>query len=256
MKQLIPIEHNNQRILTTQQIAEGYETTSDVITKNFNRNKERYEEGKHYFPLTGEEKLSFLNQGQFDSGLKNAQTLYLWTEKGALLHAKSLGTDQAWNTYDMLVETYFKAKENQLQLSGLSPELQLLIKIETTQKQQQQEISQANQRIDNMQEIIKLDTTSWRTDAKGLIVRIAQRWGGNDYIRDVQTDIHKLVDLRGRVSLSTRLTNMRRRMAEEGVSKSKRDKLNKVDVIAADPKLIEIYVAIVKEMAVKNGIAA
>lgn len=50
------------------------------------------------------------------------------------------------------------------------------------------------------------------------------------------------------------LTNKRRRMADEGICKSKRDKLTKVDIIADDKKLIEIYIAIVKEMAVKAGI--
>ncbi len=63
-----------------------------------------------------------------------------------------------------------------------------------------------------------------------------------------------MVDQRGGVSLETRLTNKRRRMADEGICKSKRDKLTRVDVIADDKKLIEIYVAIVKEMAVKYGI--
>lgn len=42
---------------------------------------------------------------------KNVNKLYLWTEKGALLHAKSLNTDQAWEVYDQLVETYFRAKD-------------------------------------------------------------------------------------------------------------------------------------------------
>jgi hypothetical protein len=40
-------------------------------------------------------------------------------------------------------------------------------------------------------------------------------------------------------------------MVDGGVRKSKRDRLSKVDVIADDKELIEIYVAIVKEMAVK-----
>lgn len=47
---------------------------------------------------------------------------------------------------------------------------------------------------------------------------------------------------------------MRRRMAEEGTSKSKRDKTTKVDVIAADKKLIEGYLIIIKEMAIKYGV--
>lgn len=44
-------------------------------------------------------------------------------------------------------------------------------------------------------------------------------------------------------------------MAEEGVCKSKRDKLSKVDIIAEDKKLIEGFVAIVKEMAIRYGVA-
>jgi hypothetical protein len=42
-------------------------------------------------------------------------------------------------------------------------------------------------------------------------------------------------------------------MAGEGVCKSRRDKLNKMDVIADDKKLIEIYIAVVKEMSIKYG---
>nr|DAR62177.1 MAG TPA: hypothetical protein [Caudoviricetes sp.] len=45
-------------------------------------------------------------------------------------------------------------------------------------------------------------------------------------------------------------------MAGEGVCRSKIEKLNKVDIIAEDKKLIEIYVAIVKELAVKYGVCA
>lgn len=43
--------------------------------------------------------------------LKYAKSLYLWTEKGALLHAKSLNTDKAWEVYDYLVDYYFRVKE-------------------------------------------------------------------------------------------------------------------------------------------------
>jgi anti-repressor protein len=43
-------------------------------------------------------------------------------------------------------------------------------------------------------------------------------------------------------------------MADEGVCKSKRDKLTYVDIIAEDKVLIELYVAIIKEMAIKYGV--
>ena len=107
---LVPIEQEGQRVLLTSQLAESYETEVQVITNNFNRNKARYQEGKHYYALEGEAKHNFLNQTQIELGsVKNAKTLYLWTERGALLHAKSLNTDRAWEVYDRLVETYFRA---------------------------------------------------------------------------------------------------------------------------------------------------
>jgi 6-phosphogluconate dehydrogenase (decarboxylating) len=50
-------------------------------------------------------------QYQIDTQFKYAKSLYLWTEKGALLHAKSLNTDKAWEVYDYLVDFYFRVKE-------------------------------------------------------------------------------------------------------------------------------------------------
>lgn len=110
MNNLQPIENNNQRVLTTAQIAEQYGTDAKAISKNFTRNKERYTEGKHYYCLTGDAKREFLNRYQIDDGLR-ATVFYLWTEKGALLHAKSLNTDQAWQAYEVLVDTYFSVRE-------------------------------------------------------------------------------------------------------------------------------------------------
>ncbi len=107
MEELQIVEYNNIRVLTTQQVAEAYQASTDTVTRNFNRNKDRYTEGKHYIALEGEEKNAFVDRGQIDRGLKNAKTLYLWTQKGCLLHAKSLNTDVAWEVYDRLVDNYF-----------------------------------------------------------------------------------------------------------------------------------------------------
>lgn len=115
MNELKIIEHKNQRVLTTQQLAESYGTTNDVVNKNFNRNKERYEEGKHYFLLQGEGLKNLKAKGQIDV-LPNANKFYLWTERGAFLHAKSLNTDKAWEVYDSLVEHYFKSTEQKTAL--------------------------------------------------------------------------------------------------------------------------------------------
>lgn len=141
-------------------------------------------------------------------------------------------------------------------IQELSPELRLLINMEIQQKQQAKAIEDVKKRVDGIREVVSLDTRSWREDARKLIMRIANAQGGMEYVRDTHAEVFRLVDLRGGVDLQTRLTNKRRRMADEGICKSKRDKLTNVDVIADDKKLIEIYVAIVKEMAVKYGVGA
>lgn len=148
MNELTVIERENQRVMTTAVLAEEYGTTREIISNNFNRNKERYTEGKHYYCLEGEERREFLNHHQIDDGLKNASKIYLWTEKGAFLHAKSLGTDRAWDVYDHLVESYFKKKEDLL--ADLSPELRAIIA-------QDKRVTAVEHRIDNLENTMTID---------------------------------------------------------------------------------------------------
>ena len=70
MNTLTVIERENQRVMTTAVLAEEYNTTSDVISKNFNRNKDKYVEGKHFYCLEGEELKEFKANGQIDDQLK------------------------------------------------------------------------------------------------------------------------------------------------------------------------------------------
>ena len=147
---------------------------------------------------------------------------------------------------------------------NLSPQLQVLIQMETRQKQiearqaeQATALAGLEQKLQNTCEVIALDKTAWRKDSEHLINKIARATGeGYGGIRLVYEEIYRSIESRAGVSLNTRLTNKRNRMAGEGVCKSKRDRLTRVDIIAEDKKLIEIYVAIVKELAVKYGVCA
>lgn len=148
MQKIFAIEARGQRVLTSAQIAECYGTTVDCIKQNFHANKTRFVEGKHYIALVGSELKDFKNKVriphsvenstgnevrithsaeikakyQFDTQFKYAKCLYLWTEKGALLHAKSLNTDKAWEVYDYLVDFYFRAKEKQKPAQKMIPQ--------------------------------------------------------------------------------------------------------------------------------------
>ena len=105
------LEVHGIRVLTTRQLASMYETQPQIITNNFIRNKTKYILEKHYISIDGEEMKQLKTSHQFDGELKQVSRAYFWTEKGALLHAKSLNTDKAWQVYDYLVDFYFRAKE-------------------------------------------------------------------------------------------------------------------------------------------------
>ena len=112
MSQLQVITYRNQRVLTTTQLAESYGTEEKLAQQNFSNNKNRYKEGKQFFLLQGSELKAFKDHFE-NLGLvkKNTSSLYLWTEKGAWLHAKSLNTDEAWDAYEMLVDEYYRVIE-------------------------------------------------------------------------------------------------------------------------------------------------
>jgi len=114
LNKITPIENNNQRVLTTAQIAEAYGTEIKIISQNFSRNKERYQLGKHYYLLQGEELKAFRAIPQIEELPSNVGKIYLWTESGALLHAKSLNTNKAWEVYMYLVDFYFRHRAEEL----------------------------------------------------------------------------------------------------------------------------------------------
>lgn len=105
------VEYEGIRVATTRQIAEAYGATPKKVSNNFNANKARYTEGKHYFLLQGEELKAFWDLSLISGQEKRPPKLYLWTQRGALLLAKSINTDIAWKAYERLVDFYFEVKE-------------------------------------------------------------------------------------------------------------------------------------------------
>jgi len=61
MLKIIKIELNNERFLTTRQLADVYETDVNNIQSNFKRNASRFQEGKHFIKLEGQSLKEFKN---------------------------------------------------------------------------------------------------------------------------------------------------------------------------------------------------
>ncbi|MBQ0339700.1 ORF6N domain-containing protein [Providencia rettgeri] len=119
VQNLPPVQHNGVRVITTELLANVYETEINNIQQNFKRNKKRFIEGKHYFKVVGDTLNNLrLTVSHLQISAK-VRSLILWTERGAARHAKILDTDNAWDVFEALEDFYFAKKEDAQQKINL-----------------------------------------------------------------------------------------------------------------------------------------
>jgi molybdopterin converting factor small subunit len=259
MSSLIPIEYQNQRVLTTQQLAEVYEADPIKIQQNFNNNRDRYIPGKHYFVLEGENLKAFKNNLEnFEVVADRASRLYLWTEKGAWMHAKSLNTDRAWEAYESLIDTYYDIKQAALDYSKLSPELQMfqylfqsMAKQELRMQQLEEKTEKQAETITAIKDTIIQQPDNWREELNKMFNKIVMTVGGKQF-QEMRKQSYEELERRAGVNLEVRLRNLRARMLDAGKCKTAINEACKLDVIADDKKLREIYSKIVQELYIKH----
>ncbi len=250
MKDLTVVEHGNQRILTTQQLAEGYGATTRNISENFNNHKARFIEGKHYYCLEGVGLKAFKSEYDNIGLAQNVNKLYLWTERGALRHAKILATDEAWEVYETLEDTYFRVQQPQTQIQVLVQAVNLLAEQERRMLQLEASNKEQTQTLKTIKETVIATPDDWRGDVNRMFNRIVRTLGNKRY-QEIRTESYKLLEQRAHVLLGRRLLNLRVRLMEQGASKTKINKACKLDVIEQDPKLREIYSKIIQEYTIK-----
>ena len=147
MNELMVLEHNSIRVMTTEQLAEAYGCAPKQIQQNFNNNRVRFIAGKHFFVLEGQDLQTFRLQVENIELQISPKTrhLYLWTERGAARHSKMLGTERAWDVFEQLEDSYFKVAKN------MTPEEFLLFSAQRM-VEQAKAIKAANARIDKVDE--------------------------------------------------------------------------------------------------------
>jgi molybdopterin converting factor small subunit len=254
MSNLIPIEHHNQRVLTTQQIAQLYETDTDKIKQNFSYNRDRYIPGVHYYIAEGELLKRIKSEVENFDLAPNVNKLYLWTEKGALLHAKSLNTDRAWDVYSELVDTYFRAQELMKPASIedlIIMQAQSMKELKAEVQQLKADTSQAKQTVEAIKDTIITQPDNWREELNKMFNKIVIVVGGEQF-REMRKASYEELESRAGVNLDARLRNLRARMLDAGKSKTAINEACKLDVIAEDKKLREIYSKIVQELYIKH----
>ena len=259
----------NKKCISDKTVAEIHNMKTYHVRENISKNIKRFKKYVDFVDLKeviGDTDNNILNAlGYTNMEIGKAQNIYLLSERGYAKLIKIMDTDLAWEIHDKLIDEYFELrdeKEMPLGVQQLSPELQMFSKMfeavakqELEQKRQAEHIREVEERVDSIREVVSLDTTSWRDDTGNIIRKIGLSLGGGQAYSQVRSESYSYLEKRMGVNLKQRLTNKRRRMADEGICKSKRDRLSYIDIIADDKKLIEGYTAIVKEMAIEYNVA-
>lgn len=174
---MTPVEYKGQIVITTAQLAEVYGASPDNIKDNFNRNKDRFVNGKHYILLTGNDLRQFKNQvAETDLVDKRTSQLYLWTRRGASRHCKILGTDKAWEQFDYLEDNYFEKQPKSIPLTT-AQQIQLLAQgnVELNQR-----VDTLAERMDNFEQNLPLLPEDADDVSKEVKKRVTELLGGKN----------------------------------------------------------------------------
>lgn len=205
---MYPVDYNGVRVLTTEQLAQAYECEPSHIIKNFNNNKDHFEEGKHFFKIEGDELRDFKNYIQnLDVVGSRTKSLYLWTRRGASRHCKMLGTEKAWEMYDNLEENYFNPPQKKMTaaeiLSGMAEELvkqeRRTARLEMRQERNEENFKILNSRMDTFNGISTDEDKRQKLNSmiRAFSLKAGMRFdeGWRNFIRAYNTAFHANVNL-------------------------------------------------------------
>src|SRR5690625_3803672 len=170
---------------------------------------------------------------------------YSFGKKGAMQLALKYDAKTRFRVINYIEELEEKNKPTSIE--------DLIIMQAESVKELKGEVKEIKSNQENITKIISLrNEKDWRDDTNKIINTIARMNGGT--YRQTRQESYSRLETRARCDLQRRLENKIERMKKSGVPKRTLTNLNYLDVIADDDRLIEIYLAIVREMAVEHNI--
>lgn len=190
-------------------------------------------------------------QSSYINKQNKEQPCYEFGKQGAMQLALKYDAKTRYN-----VISYIEQLENDnkpmTQLELMQMQVNQLIEQDRKLSEQSERISTVEKTTNDIKEVFTLNTHNWKEEVKRIINAIAKNNGGS--YQSTWNKTYSDLEIRARCNLSRRLDNMKDRAIVAGASKREIAKMNNLGVIEADQRLIEIYLTIVKEMAIKYGI--
>lgn len=220
--------------------------------------------------LGGQAKIgqSYFIESTYTNSQNREMPCYKLTKKGCELYSTRMTGEKGTQFAVAYIERFNQMEEhiqnNQIDTSRLSPELQMFNQLFTAIADTQINQQEQNKRLDRIEaeqkrsyEIFSIDAgNDWKDKVNAILNRIAMRLGGGEQYRTIRTKSYEILEKRARCRLNVRLENAKKEAYARGVlSPTKIKNISKLDVIANDTRLTEIYITIVKELAIAHEVS-
>ncbi len=148
------------------------------------------------------------------------------------------------------------ARQKSIDYSQLNPETVMMLKLgqaiaknEIEQKKLKIELDETKEDVQNIRDVITINPKAeWRKQCNTVLNLMAKDKGNYE---DIRNEAYEALSARAKCRPKVLINNLKERAKKNGVAQSKIDKLNILDVLENDSRLREIYIYIVKQMAIK-----
>ncbi len=239
-------------------------TSLDVAEVTEKRHADVMKDVRREMDALGEEiARGIFSLGSYRDKNNQERPCYTFGKKGAMQLALKYDAKTRYKVIQHIEELEGHVKRNQIDASQLSPELQMFNQIFTAVATTQIKMQQQDVRMDQLEaeqervtEVVSLKVDAdWKNKTNAILNRIAMTLGGGDQYRKVRSDSYQMLENRAKCRLNVRLENLKKEAHARGIiSPTKIKGFNKLDVIGNDARLTEIYLAIVKEMAIAHKV--
>lgn len=153
---LIVTEVQGQRVVTFTDIDNLHKRPSGTAKRNFNNNKEFFEEGKDYFLI----KPADIQKYEFRTFKISNRGMVFLTESGYYMITKSFTDKLSWEVQRQLVDTYFKMKQlvqqNEIKPipTGQIQSLDIMEMMIKEMKKDRERVNQIEQKLNNIVSIL------------------------------------------------------------------------------------------------------
>lgn len=251
MQELQVIEQNNEFYVDSREVSEMLGKEHKHLIRDIENYKSVILQSPNLDPA------NYFEESSYIGGNNQSYKHFLLTKKGCDMVANKMTGSKGVLFTATYVDAFHEMQEHikkQSQINAPTTQLEAIKMFVQIQEEQQAFNKRIENDVNSIRHIVGIETKNWRNDTNNILSAIAKHLGGGDMHQKVRAEAYKALEDKGRCNLKIRMQNRKGKMLANGATKTQIKNLSKLDVITDEPRLIEIYISVIKNMAIKYGV--